>query len=797
MQKTIAKIALAATLLTSFAFALPALASVNITTNAATAITASDAMLNATNGAGDAIGHSFWVSLAPFSTASPSIPAGVYSTIDLGPIASNTPFSALLSSATGMPAVMSNTTYYFAAWSNVGGTWYPGEILSFTTAPAPLLGTLSAEDFGVVNYDTGLGILKGYTAGFGVADNTFASTTSVVVKLYAAGDVLLQTNTAILPKFNADITGTQFSSPFDVSGTFNYVTDGYWTNVRESEYGQSVSAVKVVATVTLANGKIVTAENTNLTGDPTTIFPPPPAECDINATQTIVSDTTTNVNGSNPSVATYNLHPSWVLAGTLGSGATWIWDAAQVANPLVAQTDVFTKTFNISGAVNSANIQIATDNGYILKVNGNLVIDKLAEEFNYGATVSYNVASLLHSGSNTLEVTVKNFALAGSTYQTNPAGLLYKLTINSNECENPPTPPANVSVHIFKYIDGVQATAVNANNADFPMLTTFNSTTYGNAIDAPFTLGLAGWGSDPAYQASFPNANVGADYATHEVTGGSVVGSSCETRQPFALAGYSVGNTLVAAQAAAPSLTIPSFTNLQGDKYVIVRNITCETPPQSLIKVHILKYLNGVKAVTLPGNYQFPMTATWMAANLNGGLSTSGNYVLGNNHGGAPDLYGADTSPMSTPANYTTSEVVGGQIVASANQCASGKYLLGGYRTSSVSFADAATHATTTAPVFTGLTSDRYVIVDNSKCPASNDNGNDNHNGDNGNQNGDNNNHNGNDNNGDNNSGGHHHDDAGEVLGDSTDWGGNLHQQFLAILTQYLNLLQAYHNIHH
>jgi len=140
------------------------------------------------------------------------------------------------------------------------------------TPPSPLLGTLSAEDFGVVNYNTGLGILKGYSAGFGLTDATFAGVSSVVVKLYA-GDTLLQTNTAILPKFNADITGVQISSPFDVSGTFDYATDGYWTNVRETQYGQSVPATKVVATVTLANGKAVTAENTNLAGDPTSIYP--------------------------------------------------------------------------------------------------------------------------------------------------------------------------------------------------------------------------------------------------------------------------------------------------------------------------------------------------------------------------------------------------------------------------------------------------------------------------------------------------------------------------------------------
>ncbi len=132
---------------------------------------------------------------------------------------------------------------------------------------------MAAEDFGVVNYDTGIGILKGYSAGFGLTDATFAGVQSVVIRLYASS-TLLQTNTAT-PKVGTDITGTQISTPFDVSGTFNYITDGYWTNVRESEYGQSTPATRVVATVTLANGKVVTAENTILTGDPTTIFPPP------------------------------------------------------------------------------------------------------------------------------------------------------------------------------------------------------------------------------------------------------------------------------------------------------------------------------------------------------------------------------------------------------------------------------------------------------------------------------------------------------------------------------------------
>ena len=170
----------------------------------------------------------------------------------------------------------------------MSGTWsdnYQGGTRSgtWTTASGSavaLSGTLAAEDFSVVNYNTGLGMLKGYSAGFGLTGATFAGAQSVVVQLYSS-TTLLQTNTAVLPKFHADITGTQISSPFDVSGNFNYATDGYWVNTRATQYGQSVPATRVVATVTLASGKVVTAENTILVGNPTTIYPvvvvPPPA----------------------------------------------------------------------------------------------------------------------------------------------------------------------------------------------------------------------------------------------------------------------------------------------------------------------------------------------------------------------------------------------------------------------------------------------------------------------------------------------------------------------------------------
>ena len=242
-----------------------------ITTNPATAITSADATLNGTNGSSAATDSSFWVSLAPFVTTSPTIPTGVYSTVDLGAQTANTTFSASLSSATGMPAVTANTPYYFVAWSEVNGIWNPGLTQTFTTASSSdiLPGSLAAQQFETINTS----VIKGYKGVFNLTDATLVGATSIVSQLYS-GTTLLQTDTAIISptsKFSTD-TGTQFSPIFDVLGTFNYVTDGYWTNVRGAEYGQTLVPTSVVATVTLANGKVVTATDSTLSGATTGII---------------------------------------------------------------------------------------------------------------------------------------------------------------------------------------------------------------------------------------------------------------------------------------------------------------------------------------------------------------------------------------------------------------------------------------------------------------------------------------------------------------------------------------------
>jgi len=305
-----------------------------------------------------------------------------------------------------------------AANGTMSGTWsdnYAAGERTGTWATAsgvasPILaGTMAAEDFGVVSYDTGLGFFAGYTAGFGLTDATFTDAQSVVVQLFS-GVTLLQTNTAILPKFHADITGVQMSSPFDVSGTFDYVTDGYWTNIRESEYGQTVPATKVVATVTLANGKVVTAMNTTLVGDPETIY----------------------VNDESPTV----------------------------------------------------------------------------------------------------------------------------------------------TVTIEKFVHGTLATALTADNADFPMTATWDAENIGTGTGSYV---LSETNTIP-YQVKTAKMTKGADYQTSELVNTTLVGASCADEKPFALQGYTTGNTRAEAIAATLSMTIPSFTNLQSNKFVIVWNSDCALP---------------------------------------------------------------------------------------------------------------------------------------------------------------------------------------------------------------------------
>ncbi|MBX4200805.1 hypothetical protein KW786_01620 [Candidatus Parcubacteria bacterium] len=152
------------------------------------------------------------------------------------------------------------------------------------------------------------------------------------------------------------------------------------------------------------------------------------------------------------------------------------------------------------------------------------------------------------------------------------------MTTSGNAQEIPPT-PESVKVTIVKYVNGMAATAANTNSATFTMNATWNATNIGSG-SGQFTLSPTGFNSPTPYQAVTADMTSGGSYSTSEVMN-STTGAQCpaqgtEGGVPFMLMGYSTGNTLAQAQAAAPTMTPPSFTNLMSDKYVIVWNMPCD-----------------------------------------------------------------------------------------------------------------------------------------------------------------------------------------------------------------------------
>jgi hypothetical protein len=138
--------------------------------------------------------------------------------------------------------------------------------------------------------------------------------------------------------------------------------------------------------------------------------------------------------------------------------------------------------------------------------------------------------------------------------------------------------PDTITVTIDKFVNGAQATPSSANNSAFPMHSSWSASNIGTGSGS-YALSPNGFNSPNAYEAVTSNMSLGANYSTNEVTTGPTVSTTCTPGgTPYALVGYTTGSTLAAAQQATPSSTIPAFTSLQANQYVIVWNKSCTTP---------------------------------------------------------------------------------------------------------------------------------------------------------------------------------------------------------------------------
>jgi hypothetical protein len=177
-------------------------------------------------------------------------------------------------------------------------------------------------------------------------------------------------------------------------------------------------------TVTDHGGLTASSTETVIVSNPSV----PTNACDV------VSDTTNMIDGGTNAVATYADNSAWTASIP---GATWIWNSYLVTTPTVDQSVTFNKSFTISSVPSATTtLTVAADNSFTASINGTQIgTDATAYNFIDANKHTYIVGPYLHLGLNTISFTVKNFGLASSTAQINPAGLLYKLHIpneNSN-----------------------------------------------------------------------------------------------------------------------------------------------------------------------------------------------------------------------------------------------------------------------------------------------------------------------------------------------------------------------------
>ena len=244
------------------------------------------------------------------------------------------------------------------------------------------------------------------------------------------------------------------------------------------------------------------------------------------------------------------------------------------------------------------------------------------------------------------------------------------------------------TVSVTKHVDGALATE---GSFDFTATWMADNLNEGVETSADFVLD-----SSNAYTATTAAMDAGASYSVVE----NGIDATCDEGDAYRLLGYGIGETLEAAAAAEPVPTA-AFAALQASQHVVVMNESCATADQYTVTV--TKYVEG--ALATEGSFDF--TATWTAANLNGGLEATGDFTLDESNS-----YAATTSAMDAGASYSLVEN-GIDLVCEGDD----EYRLLGYGIGETLEAAAAAEPVEAAAI-TDLQADQYVVVHNEPCPV-------------------------------------------------------------------------------
>jgi hypothetical protein len=144
------------------------------------------------------------------------------------------------------------------------------------------------------------------------------------------------------------------------------------------------------------------------------------------------SDVTNTVNEKSDAnaVALSWIHPAWKADI---DGATWIWGDDPVADAQNETVQTFKNQFYWHGPIDTAVIDVASDNTQKVYVNGVMVGSETINGNTFKAAVQYDIASAVLQGLNTIEIEVTNWEWNTTNPQVNPAGLLYKAVVTGSD----------------------------------------------------------------------------------------------------------------------------------------------------------------------------------------------------------------------------------------------------------------------------------------------------------------------------------------------------------------------------
>jgi|GEM_PF-2929224 len=717
------------------------------TTNAATGMTTTGATVNGTNGGVAADNTSFWwgtTSAGPFAaSADPSteFPAGWNHDSGLGGAAVSAPFSELLS------ALTPSTTYYFAAWSLVGGTWYPGAVEHFDTTAedsGPTPTTVVVNDNHLHNwylYDdqtdhvlsdtTDHGFVSGPATApagtgsvhltkttndkYGIATAQFAGTALSSITQLSYSTYRASGTSAQAPSLGFDVDSDTTDGDTGYQGRLTY--EPYFTQTVNTGAWQDWDTLADSGTgnwwfshATLSGGaaSACTQANPCTWTELLAAYP--------HAAMRSVGQLIIRTNGADSEAADMNADKF-----TIGTGsAVTTYDFEPVAVPTCSSDDTtfdtftdgnvdgqhgWTKTGSYDAAIVDNTYDISSFGCKSLRISDAVTSGSFGDQtFSYstpneaGETAAVNNG---YSGGTRTNHFDAQFDLA-STQSTQQSGM--SLSVSPDRGDGARMSylrfdDSSTGINVF--FDDVQqpgacAPAGCANFVETQIATLDRSVPHTIKFSIDF---VDGAGNDVVkVYIDGTLVHTGTSWEDYYRYDPEQAGSGNQVPTVDSLL-FREGGTAVPANSG---------------KGYLIDNVGITTGATPTVTVTIDKYLDGAMATAeSANNAAFPMASSWTAANLGSG---SGTYNLDTVHPYSPNAYEAITSPMDVGADYATNEVMDDVTVSSTCSVGGAPYMLQGYSVGDTPEDAASATVTPDAPSFTNLQANEYVVVHNVTC---------------------------------------------------------------------------------